>query len=97
MKKDTQTIVKSITLILQLGLNVIACLVVSCGIGYLLDKHFETGFWFVIFLVLGMITAYRNCYIMLKQFYTKNKSKKQKQYEYIESIKRAGKNGGKGK
>jgi len=88
MKKETGKVVKSFTLILQLGLNVIACLIVSCGIGYLIDRHFQTKCWFIVFLILGMITAYRNCYYMLKGFYTKDKSNKQKQYEYIQNLTR---------
>jgi len=95
MKKETQKVVKSFTLILQLGLNVIACLIVSCGLGYIIDRKFDTKCWFIVFLILGIITAYRNCYIMLKGFYTKDKSSKQKQYEYIQSLTRDRKRNGK--
>lgn len=66
---DHKKIVKGIALISQIGISMIAPMVV-CGIaGYLLDENFDTSFWFIVFILLGIAAGFRNVYLLIKKFY----------------------------
>ena len=77
-KTDFVLISKSITLVLQLGLNMIVATGVAMLIGYGLDKWLDKKFFMIIFLFIGFGAGMRNSYIMLKKFYDDPKDKKKK-------------------
>jgi len=48
---------------MQLGLVIIACVLVGLAIGLFLDKFFKTnGVFLVIFLIMGIIAGFKNVY-----------------------------------
>ena len=50
-------------LIMQLGLVIVACILVGLAIGIFLDKVFKTqGVFVVIFLIMGIIAGFMNAY-----------------------------------
>ena len=50
-------------LVMQLGLVIIACVLIGLGIGLFLDKFFKTnGVFVVIFLIMGIIAGFMNVY-----------------------------------
>lgn len=55
---------KYLTLITQLGLDMISAILLGCFIGYILDKIFKinSGIFFTIFMILGIISGFYNMY-----------------------------------
>ena len=50
-------------LVMQLGLVIIACVLIGLGMGLFLDKFFKTnGVFLVIFLIMGIIAGFKNVY-----------------------------------
>ena len=87
-KKERRKIVKAIFLITQLGFNMLVTIFLSTWFGWFLDQKLGTGFIMIIFLILGILAAYRNAYVMTKAFYAKDKSREEKEQEYFDSLKR---------
>lgn len=88
MKKENRKLAKTLVLITQLGLNVLVTIFLCVWFGDFLDKRFGTGFWMIVFLLLGVLGAYRNAYMMTKSFYAKDKEREDKEAEYWEDFKR---------
>ena len=87
-KKEKRKIVKAIFLITQLGFNMLVTIFLSTWFGRFLDQKLGTGFLMIIFLILGILAAYRNAYTMTKAFYAKDKTREEKEQEYFDSLKR---------
>ena len=87
MKKNNE-VVKGLIMISQIGLTMLAPIFLCIFIGYQLDRKFNTGFWFIVFLILGFMTAFRNVYVLTKQFYAKDKAREDAKLRYLDSLKR---------
>ncbi len=88
--KNSKEVSRGIAMISQIGFTMITPVLLCIFIGYQLDKKFSTNYWFIIFLILGFITSVRNVYYLTKQFYAKDKEREDKELEYIEDLKRQG-------
>ena len=86
MKKNND-VIKGILMITQIGLTMLAPIFLSIFIGYQLDRYFQTGIWFIIFLILGILAAFRNVYVLTKQFYAKDKAREDAELKYMEGLK----------
>ncbi len=68
-KKQRKTIAKSLFLVTQLGLCMVAALAVGGVIGYLADRLLGTKPIFtILFLVLGMVAGYRSGWSMVSEY-----------------------------
>lgn len=92
MKKETRQVFKSFTMVSQIGISMLAPIFMCVFIGYYLDKRFSTGFWFILFLLLGIGAAFRNVYILTKPFYEKDMEKEHEQLKYVQDLKDYSKN-----
>lgn len=63
MKKDR---IKALLMISQIGISMIVPIFLAAFIGNWLDAKFGTGFFFLIFLLLGILAAFRNIYKLTK-------------------------------
>ena len=88
--KNDKGISKGIVMVSQIGVTMLTPILLCVYVGYQLDKRLSTSYWFIIFLVLGFLTAFRNVFYMTKQFYAKDKEKEDRELEYIEGLKREG-------
>ncbi len=88
--KKSNDVVKGIIMITQIGLTMLVPIFLCVFIGYQMDHHFHTGFWLIIFLVLGVMAAFRNVYVLTKQFYAKDKSREDAEIRYFEDLKQQG-------
>lgn len=61
-KKYHRDIVKALALVTQLGLNMLVPIVLCFFLGRWLDSVFHTSFLMIVFIVLGIMAAYRNMY-----------------------------------
>ncbi len=72
MKKELKNYIKLLGLISTLGIAMGLSIVIGITIGWYLDKWFHTKFpwFFLVFLLVGIIAGFRNILIILKR--TKN-------------------------
>ncbi len=67
---------KYLTFITQLGLNLVTSILLGCFIGYLLDKLFNLdNVFFIIFMILGLISGLFSAYLNLKNVINKENKK----------------------
>ncbi len=67
MNGKNNQVVKMIYLITQIGFTMLTTIFLCTGIGYLVDKHFDTKLmaWFI---VLGVVSGFRAVYILIRRF-----------------------------
>lgn len=58
---------KMLALITQLAISMLTAILISGGIGYVIDAYFNTNV-FVFFLVLGVAGGYKTCYNVICKF-----------------------------
>lgn len=61
-KKSQRDVVRALALVTQLGLNMLVPIVLCFFLGRWLDDVLHTGFLLPVFIVLGIMAAYRNMY-----------------------------------
>ncbi|MCI8624947.1 MAG: AtpZ/AtpI family protein [Lachnospiraceae bacterium] len=86
MKKENRNIARALFLITQLGINMLVTIFLSAWFGSFLDRKLGTSFFLIVFLILGILAAYRNAYKMTKIFYAKDKRREEREQEYFDSL-----------
>ena len=70
------THLKYLNFITKLGLNLVTSILLGCFIGYLLDKLFNLdNVFFIIFMILGLISGLFSAYLNLKNVINKENKK----------------------
>jgi ATP synthase protein I len=68
MKQETKKLFRELWFYSSLSFSIALSIVIGLGIGYWLDKRFDTSPWFtLIFLGLGVIAGFRNIYLALQR------------------------------
>lgn len=68
MQDDKKEMIRILMSYSALGLEMGLCVVIGLGIGYYLDKHYHTApYMTYIFMVLGIIAAFRAVYAAYKR------------------------------
>jgi ATP synthase protein I len=68
MREDRHQLVKSLGFLSSVGISMVASTLIGLAMGWWLDKKFDTNPWFtLIFLGLGIVSAFRNVYILTAQ------------------------------
>lgn len=75
-------------MITQIGISMIVPIFLGAFIGYQLDRLFGTGFLFLVFLLLGILAAFRNIYKLTKPFYAEDLKREEKEQAYWDSLKK---------
>lgn len=88
MKKEDKKVLKAFSLVSQVGLTMITPVLISSFIGLKLDQWFATGYWFIIFLIMGVLAAFRSLYFLTREFYSKDLKKEKAEQEYFNSMKK---------
>ena len=83
-------IFKAITMVSQISISMMVPIFLCIFIGHQLDKRFETGYWFLIFMILGFLASIRNVYYLTKGFYAKDKEREDAEMKYFEDLKKRG-------
>lgn len=77
--KNNIGIAKAFSLISQIGIHMIVPIIICLFVGKWLDSKFSTKYIFlIIFLILGVLSSFRNLYVLV----IKNYSKESKQQIY---------------
>lgn len=88
MKKEDRKVFRAFSMVSQMGISMITPVLISGFIGLKLDQWFATGYWFVIFLIVGVLAAFRSLYFLTRQFYSHDLEKEKAEQEYFDSMKR---------
>ena len=68
MDDDTKKMFRTLGFLSTTGIAMGLSIVLGFLIGYYLDKKFDTEPWFfIIFMIFGIVAAFRNLYIMYKK------------------------------
>ena len=68
MKNETKKLFRELWYYSSLSFSIALSIVIGLGIGYWLDKRFQTSPWFtLIFLGFGVIAGFRNIYLAMKK------------------------------
>jgi ATP synthase protein I len=68
MQKETKKLFRELWFYSSLSFSIALSIVIGLGIGYWVDKKFETTPWFtLVFLGLGVIAGFRNIYLALQR------------------------------
>ena len=87
--KLERKVMKGIVMITQIGISMLVPIFLCVFIGMKLDNWLHTNFITIVGIFLGMVVAYRNIYIMTKQFYAKEKEKEDTDLSYKEQLKKS--------
>ena len=80
-EKNKREIFKALSLILQIGLSILVCMAMSMGIGYYLDKLFNTRFIILIVMVIGFLAAIRSMLVLTGKYKPGQMNKDEEQKE----------------
>ncbi len=87
MKARKNGVWKALTMVTQVSISMLSPIFLGCALGWWLDHHFGTQYWFLIFLVLGVGAAFRNVYMLTRSFYYKDMQKEHARMKYLEDLK----------
>ena len=79
-------VAKGLSMILQIGINMIVPICLCLFIGYQLDKWLSTGYMIMIFLFLGIAGGIRSVYGITKNFYAKDLERENIEQQYFENL-----------
>lgn len=88
LKKEKKKVLKAFSMVSQVGISMITPVLISSFVGLKLDQWFSTGYWFIIFLIMGVLAAFRSLYFLTRQFYSGDLEKEKAEQEYFDSMKR---------
>jgi F0F1-type ATP synthase assembly protein I len=63
-KKNRKETVKAFSMILQIGMAMMICLGISIGVGYYLDKLFQTRWIVIVMMIFGILAALRSMLVL---------------------------------
>jgi ATP synthase protein I len=69
VKGETKKYIKLLAIVSTMGISMALAIVIGIFIGYYLDKWFKTKYpyFFIIFMLLGIIAGFRNIYVIMKR------------------------------
>lgn len=85
--KSQNSIWKALTMVTQIGISMMTPIFLCAFIGYYIDKWLSTGICFLLFIIIGIIVAFRNVYYLTKGFYEKEMKEEHKKLEYWKNLK----------
>lgn len=85
--KSNRSLIKALAMITQIGLSMLTPIFLCVFGGRWLDETFQTKYWLIILLILGVLAAFRNVFYLTKSFYAKDKEREDAELQYFESLK----------
>lgn len=86
--KNERIILKSLMMITQIGLSMITPIFICAFIGLKMDQWLKTEYWFLIWLVLGILSAFRSVYMLTRKFYSGSLKHELEEQKYFEGLKK---------
>lgn len=89
MKKSDKVIWHSVMMISQVGITMLVPIFLCVYIGIKLDDWFGTDYLFIIFVLLGVLAAFRNVYLLMRKFYARDLEREEEELRYFAELKNA--------
>jgi ATP synthase protein I len=68
MAEDKRQLFRSLGFLSSVGISMVAATLIGLGMGWWLDKKFDSSPWFtLIFLGFGIVSGFRNIYILTER------------------------------
>lgn len=83
---ELSEVAKGLSLILQIGINMMVPIGLCLFIGYKLDQWLSTSYMIMIFLFLGVAGGIRSVYGLTKNFYAKDLERENIEQQYFEEL-----------
>ena len=79
LSQDKREVVKSLLSYSSLGIEMGLCVAIGIGMGYYLDRYFETSpYLTIIFMIFGIIASMKAIYPLMKKLEKENERNKNK-------------------
>lgn len=79
LSEDKREVIKSLLSYSSLGLEMGLCVAIGIGIGFFLDKYFQTSpYLTIIFMIFGIIAAMKTIFQLMKKLEKENERDKDK-------------------
>ena len=89
MKKSDRIVLQAFSMISQVGITMIVPILLCLYIGMKLDGWFGTDYLFIVFVLLGVLAAFRNVYLLMRKFYAKDLEREEAELRYFAELKNA--------
>lgn len=86
-QRDNRQVSRAFVMVLQVGISMMTPIFLCGVLGYLLDRRFSASCWFIIGIVVGILTAFRNVFLMMRKFYAKDLKKESEELRYMKELK----------
>ena len=97
LKNDNKSVAKALAMILQVGITMLAPMLVCGWFGLWLNNNFHTSWGFLVCMILGVLAGFRNFFQLMRQFYEKDLKREIKEQQYFEQLKQESKSQGESK
>ncbi len=94
LKRIEKDVVKAFVMVTQIGISMVASIGLAIVIGISLDRWLSTDYWVLVMALVGILAGFRSVYYLTKGFYSKELDKENEETQYIEGLKREGREGG---
>lgn len=88
MLKNDRTVWKSLMMISQIGISMLTPIFLCVFIGLKLDQWLSTNYWFIIMVILGVLSSFRSVYLLTRRFYSKELNRELDEQKYFEGLKK---------
>ncbi len=86
--KNKSGVAKGLIMISQIGISMLVPIFLCVYVGRKLDDSFGTNYITIIGILLGIMAAFRNIYLMTKSFYAKDKAREDAELNYLDEMKK---------
>lgn len=87
LKKSDKAILQAFAMVSQVGITMLAPIFLCVYVGMKLDGWLGTDYLFIIFVLIGVLAAFRNVYLLMRKFYAKDLEREEAQLQYFAELK----------
>lgn len=85
-RSEMSEVVKAMSMVIQIGINMMVPVFLCLFIGYKLDKWLGTNYLVIIFIILGVLAGFKSVYSIIKGFFEKNLRKEKENQQYFADL-----------
>lgn len=87
-KKENRKIFYGLTLVTQIGISMMVPIFICVAIAGIVQDRTQSDIAVPIGILIGIMAAFRNVYILTKKFYTKDMERENRELKYFEDMKK---------
>ncbi len=87
-KKEKHRIMYAVTLVTQIGISMMVPIALYVAIGVIIYNRTSSDLIVPLAIFFGVVTAFRNVYMLTKKLYAKDLERENKELSYFEDLKK---------